>query len=268
MRLGLGSRAIDHRIADGRLHPLHCGVYAVGHPLVSRAGAWMAAVLAAGPCAVLSHHAAAALWGIRETRRSTPDVIAPRRVDRPRMNARRIALPPDEATLHRGDPGDHAGPHAPGPRRDPEPAPARSGDHRGGDRRLAVLPPSPTCRAPPRTTGSPPSGHPSGRRPRAHHPLRPRGRIPRVPRRPGLRPTNHRIELPSGEPCVDAASARPRLVAELDSYGIHHTPQLRGGPGPRSGATAAGWRVVRITWRQLHHDATTLATQLRALLGG
>ena len=33
-----------------------------------------------------------------------PDVIAPRRVDRPRINARRIALPSDETTVHRGIP--------------------------------------------------------------------------------------------------------------------------------------------------------------------
>ena len=67
--MGLGGDAIDRRVALGRLHLLHRGVYAVGHPLVTRSGSWMAAVLAAGPNAVLSHHAAAALWRIRETRR-------------------------------------------------------------------------------------------------------------------------------------------------------------------------------------------------------
>src|SRR5215510_11143322 len=82
MRLGLGTRAIEHRIAIGRLHVMHLGVYAVGHSLVSRHGMWMAAVLAAGPGAVLSHDAAAALWQIRDPGRSTPDVTAPRRLER------------------------------------------------------------------------------------------------------------------------------------------------------------------------------------------
>ena len=41
---------------------------------------------------------------MRETRRSTPDVIAARHVDRPAIDARRIALPPDEITVHCGIP--------------------------------------------------------------------------------------------------------------------------------------------------------------------
>ena len=62
--------------------------------------------------------------------------------------------------------------------------------------------------------------------------------------------------------------AGPRLVAELDSYGIHTTRRNFEADRARDRAlTAAGWRVVRITWRQLHHDATTLAAQLRTLLG-
>jgi hypothetical protein len=62
--LGVGSRAIEHRVAKGRLHIVHRGVYAVGHPRLSREGRWMAAVLVAGRGAVLSHRSAAALWGV------------------------------------------------------------------------------------------------------------------------------------------------------------------------------------------------------------
>jgi very-short-patch-repair endonuclease len=43
---------------------VHAGVYAVGRPRISRHGAWMAAVLACGPRAVLSHTSAGAHWGI------------------------------------------------------------------------------------------------------------------------------------------------------------------------------------------------------------
>jgi hypothetical protein len=61
--LGIGRRAIGHRLESGRLHILYRGVYSVGHRVVSREGRWMAAVLAIGPDAVLSHRSAAALLG-------------------------------------------------------------------------------------------------------------------------------------------------------------------------------------------------------------
>src|SRR4051795_1460219 len=64
---GVSRRAIDGRIARGLLHPLHRGVFAVGHRRVSRNGWWMAAVLAGGDGAVLSHRSAAALWRMHDT---------------------------------------------------------------------------------------------------------------------------------------------------------------------------------------------------------
>jgi hypothetical protein len=78
---GIGRTAVHRRVADGLLRPIHRGVYALG-PVTSR-GRWMAAVLALGPGAVLSHRAAAALHGLPAANRSTIDVIIPRRT-RPR----------------------------------------------------------------------------------------------------------------------------------------------------------------------------------------
>jgi predicted transcriptional regulator of viral defense system len=52
-----------------RLHRIHRGVYAVGHQGLSKDGIWMAAVLACGPGAVLSHTSAARLWGMLRTAR-------------------------------------------------------------------------------------------------------------------------------------------------------------------------------------------------------
>ncbi|MGN6664857.1 MAG: type IV toxin-antitoxin system AbiEi family antitoxin domain-containing protein [Solirubrobacterales bacterium] len=46
---GWSEGAIQKRIRSGRLHPLHAGVYRVGHRLISSEGRWMAAVLASGP---------------------------------------------------------------------------------------------------------------------------------------------------------------------------------------------------------------------------
>jgi len=71
----LGSRQrLEHRVRTGRLHRLHRGVYAVGHKRVSREGWWLAAVLACGPGAALSHRAAAALHGLRPAPGREPDV--------------------------------------------------------------------------------------------------------------------------------------------------------------------------------------------------
>src|SRR4051794_41258554 len=64
--LGVSDKAIKHRVARGRLHPVDGasrGVYAVGRPEIDRRGRWMAAILSCGPTAVLSHQAAAAHWG-------------------------------------------------------------------------------------------------------------------------------------------------------------------------------------------------------------
>ncbi len=72
--LGYGRRAIEHRIAAGRLHPIHRAVYAVGRRLLSREGHWMAAVLACGPGALISHRTAAALWDLRPTAQTKIDV--------------------------------------------------------------------------------------------------------------------------------------------------------------------------------------------------
>lgn len=57
------SKALIFGRRDGEfLVPLHQGVYALGHRLVSREGRWMAAVLACGPGAALSHFYAGHLW--------------------------------------------------------------------------------------------------------------------------------------------------------------------------------------------------------------
>jgi very-short-patch-repair endonuclease len=62
--LGLSRYAVAKRAKKGRLHRVHQGVYAVGHRAPSWHGRWMAAVLACGEGAVLSHGSAASLWGL------------------------------------------------------------------------------------------------------------------------------------------------------------------------------------------------------------
>lgn len=64
LALGFSPKAIKHRISIGRLYPIYRGVYAVGRPSLTPHGRWMAAVLACGGDAALSHSSAAALWRI------------------------------------------------------------------------------------------------------------------------------------------------------------------------------------------------------------
>ena len=62
------------RVAAGKLHRVHRGVYAVGHPLLPRKGELIAAVLACGPRSALSHFAGAELIGLWGGRASPIDV--------------------------------------------------------------------------------------------------------------------------------------------------------------------------------------------------
>ena len=64
LALGLSRDAIEGRVKRGSLHSVHRGVYAVGHLALSRNGRFMAAVLACGEGAALSHFSAAVLWRI------------------------------------------------------------------------------------------------------------------------------------------------------------------------------------------------------------
>jgi hypothetical protein len=59
---GLTDSAVRKRAAAGRLHRIYRGVYAIGRPELTARGRWMAATLAYGPTAVLSHRSAAVLW--------------------------------------------------------------------------------------------------------------------------------------------------------------------------------------------------------------
>jgi predicted transcriptional regulator of viral defense system len=64
--MGVGRGAIEKHLLRRSLIPLHRGVYAVGHRQLRIEGRWLAAVLAVGPGAVLSHRDAAALYGMRK----------------------------------------------------------------------------------------------------------------------------------------------------------------------------------------------------------
>jgi very-short-patch-repair endonuclease len=75
--MGMSPEAIRRRLATGRLHEVHRGVYAVGRQELSRHGKLMAAVLACGPGAQLSHRSGAELWEICPRHGGPIDVTVP-----------------------------------------------------------------------------------------------------------------------------------------------------------------------------------------------
>lgn len=87
---------------------VHRGVYAVGRRRLTRHGEWMAAVLACGEGAVLSHDSAAALWGVRKDRPRTPiHVSLPSRGggrERPGIAVHRRKLGAADVTARHGIP--------------------------------------------------------------------------------------------------------------------------------------------------------------------
>jgi very-short-patch-repair endonuclease len=100
LALGFDARAISYRLKVGRLHLLHRGVYAVGHRPPSPLTTAMAAVLACGRDAALSHRSAAALWRIVPRWYSPTDVTSPR--DRRHKGIRVHRSPNADTTTHHG----------------------------------------------------------------------------------------------------------------------------------------------------------------------
>lgn len=264
LRLGIGRGAIDGRIERGLLHPLHCGVFAVGHRALSQRGRWMAATLACGPKAVLSHQSAAALWAIRPTAKARIDVTVPQQLrSRPGLHPHRAVLPADEITVHDGI---------------PTTTPARTLLD------LAAVVPKQTLE---RALDEAEVLRLPG----------PNTLVDRYPRRRGtanLRalllnarsPTLTRTDLEARfvtfldewgfdrppintiieEYEVDAAWREARLIVELDGFEVHGTRAAFERDRARDRRLqAAGWRVVRITSRQLDGSAE-LAQELRKLL--
>jgi hypothetical protein len=104
--MGLGARAVQRRGAAGRLHRVHRGVYAVGHRTLRVEGRRLAAVLACGRGAVLSHRTAAAHWGLLATDQVGIDVTAPRSrqgIPGIRLHSSR-SLDAQDTTNHQGIP--------------------------------------------------------------------------------------------------------------------------------------------------------------------
>ena len=105
--LGLSPRAVERRTEAGRLHRVRKAVYAVGHKKLTARGHWMAAVLAYGADALLSHRSNAALRSLMPDQRPVIDVTVPGR-GRKGVRGVRLHLPralhPDDVDVYDGIP--------------------------------------------------------------------------------------------------------------------------------------------------------------------
>ena len=96
---GLTYEAIRNRVATGRLHRIHRGVYALGRADLSVKGGWKAATMALGPGTVLSHRSAAELWQLLPVIGGRIDVTIPRRTGRVRRDGIRVHRSPSVADV-------------------------------------------------------------------------------------------------------------------------------------------------------------------------
>jgi len=262
------------RLDAERLQALHREVFAVGHARVSRQGRRLAAVLAYGDGALLSHRSAAALWGLMRPRAGVIDVTAP--VGRQGIHRR------DRIWIHRG-------------RLHPEDRANRAGipvttvartlfdlaevvnlkqlesAWEEADR-LKLLRLTEVAAACERGYGR-----------RALRPIRhllATARAPVMNRSPledrfSEFCREHLADLPAPltnisilDHEVDAYWPGHRLVVEMDSWEFHsHRAAFESDRARDAKMQAEGYRVIRLTHRQLETGAPRISTQLRKMLG-
>lgn len=273
--MGLGRDAIGGRLENGRLHRLHRGVYAVGHRVVSQEGRWIAAVLASGPDAVLSHWSAAAYWALRPNSRTGVEVTVAHQTRSSELIHRHVSvLPDDERTVRDAIPVtsvprtifDLAATESP----DVVEAMLREAEYQRLDDRLSL--PDLVRRYPGRRGVRRVSAAlrrleslPSGR---IRSPLE--ERFMSFLRRHGLpRPRlNDWIVLDGNRFQVDCHWPACRQIVELDGWQGHGTRSSFQSDRSRDRALrVAGYSVIHLTWSQLEDEPGAIAADLRKLLG-
>jgi very-short-patch-repair endonuclease len=270
VELGLDRSAVGRWASAGHLIQVHVGVYAVGHGRLSRNARWMAAVLACGSGALLSHSSAAALWGIRVTAGSLIDVSATRsRHRRPGITLHRPRrLHAEDRATRNGIPVtsiartllDLAAVVRPRQL-------ARAIDEAD---RLGVLDVRATERSISRTNGHRGRGLLRrallvNRGPQAVTRSELERRFLSLCREAGLPRPQVNIAIEGVE--VDVAWPARRLVVELDGYEFHRTRARFEEDRSRDGELlVAGYRVLRITHRRLESDAPGVVAAVRRLL--
>jgi len=105
LEIGTTEAMVKTRIRHGALHRFHHGVFAYGHRAITIEGRWMAAVLAYGPGAALSHRSAGQLWGLVPRSQIAPEVTRSARAGkRAHLVVHQASVPGDEIARVRGIP--------------------------------------------------------------------------------------------------------------------------------------------------------------------
>ncbi|HET6997944.1 MAG TPA: hypothetical protein VFI03_05080 [Solirubrobacterales bacterium] len=271
LELGFTEKAIKARLDACRLFAIHREVYAVGHSRLSRNGRRLAAVLAYGERALLSHRTAASLWGLARARRGPIDVTAP--AGRQGLR-RREGIWIHRGRLHADDRTEEGGIPVTTVARtlfdfaEVEPLPRLEQAWEEADRLklLRVREMEQVCER----------GY--GRR--ALKPIRrllaameapPEGRSPLEERFHAFC-RDHRLPEPARnvhvlDREVDALWPDARLVAELDSWEHHsHRAAFERDRARDPQFLIAGYRTIRITSQRLDREAPRLAAEIRQLL--
>lgn len=261
---GISRRAIARRVERGHLRRLHRGVYLLG-PLKAQFTDAMAAVLACGPGAVLSYHQAGVLWGIRPPDGSPVDVTVPGRNVRARAGIRihRVReLSPAEATGRHGLPVttaertllDLATVLAPGElTRTVEQAQIHGLMTSALNEQLARRHPGA------RALEAAHQPEPAFTRSEAEHRVLALIRKARLPH-PSVNTKVHGYE-------VDLLWSAQRLIVEVDGYAFHSTRAAFERDRRRDADLQShGYRVLRITWRQLTEEPEALIALVSAAL--
>ncbi len=275
--LGLSSSGVRSRVAAGRLNRVRRAVFAVGPAPLSFEARLMAAVLACGPGAVLSHRSAAALWGLRG---STPDAIE-------------VTAPRSRARSHRGIAAHSAGTLRPGDVTRCSGIPcttvartlldlAEFGHRRGVERALDR---AEELRLLDLRAVNDVLDHADGRR------GAPLLRAVLAEYQAGDALTKSELEECFLEICGRAGVPRPqvnawltvgghamqvdfmwpaqKIVVETDGYRFHNTRRAFESDRHRDqSVTLAGWTVLRFTWRQVARDPEGVNRALERLFRG
>lgn len=272
LALGMGRRAITGRLERGQLHKVFRGVYVVGVRRISKRGRWMAAVLACGDDAILSHRSAARFWQLLPPASELVDVTCSKtEVERKGIMGHRSSLQQDEWLVRDGIPVtspfrtvfDLA---AEAKMRELERA-----FHEAEARQLTdrVSLPLLLERYPGRRGSKNLRALLEARQPvgttrndfeEAFLGLVDRGGLPRPRMNAPLAIRGRFFE-------IDALWEREQVAVELDSRGIHGTHKKFESDRQRDRILVAeGWRTMRITWRQLKEEPQEIAWDLRSAL--
>ncbi|HEX7290397.1 MAG TPA: type IV toxin-antitoxin system AbiEi family antitoxin domain-containing protein [Conexibacter sp.] len=272
LEAGVSPTTIRDRVRGGRLIRLHRGVYAVGHARLRWEGRWLAAVLAVGPEAVLSHRDAAGLHDLRPANHARVDVTTTaNRPDEPGIQVHRTrVLDAEDVTTVHGIPTttvartlvDLAGriPHDHLARAIKEAERNRTFDLRAVEAAMA------------RTRGRTGRGHRALREAIAEHAALGLSATDSVLEDAFLRLAQRAgLSKPATQALVegfriDAAWRAQRVAVELDGWVWHRTRDAFERDRERDAVlTENGWRVVRFTYRQLTERPDRVVHVLRRL---